>query len=131
MPNYAGTGYLEITLTGALLFAGGEIAAVKNPEGVPLIITDVKLYVDTPSTGGCNLSAGVAANATTSDTDLINALAVNGAITGLAYHGMTALAAKDAAKVWGATEYITATGSADSSGFTGRLYVKYIRVDAL
>jgi len=126
--DYA-SGCLEIPLTGALLFAGGEIAAVLNPEGVPLIITDVKLYVDTPSTGACNLSAGIAADGVTSDTDLINALAINGAITGKAYHGMTALAAKGEAQIWGTTEYITATGSASSVGFVGRLFVKYIRAN--
>ena len=123
------SGFLEIPLTGAALFAGGEVAAQLNPEGVPLIIVDVKLYVDTPSTGAANLNVGIAANATTSDTDMINALAVNGAITGVAYHGMTALAAKGAAQVWGATEYITATGSASTAGFAGRLFVQYIRVN--
>jgi hypothetical protein len=121
------SGCLEIPLTGAALFAGGEIAAVLNPEGVPLIIQDVKIYVDTPSTGGCNISVGIAANATSSDTDMINALAIDGAITGKAYHGMTALAAKGEAQVWGATAYITATGSASSAGFAGRLFVQYIR----
>jgi hypothetical protein len=126
--SFAG-GYIEIPLAGAALFAGGEVAAVKNPEGVPVIITDVKLYVDTPSTGAANLSVGIAANGTTSDTDMINALAVNGAITGVAYHGMTALAAKGAAQVWGASEYITATGSASTAGFVGRLFVQYIRVN--
>ena len=126
--SYA-SGYIEIPLTGALLFAGGEVAAVANPEGVPLIITDVKIYVDTPSTGAANLSAGLAANATTSDTDMINALAVNGAITGVAYHGMTALAAKGAAQVWGTTQYLTATGSASTVGFAGRLFVRYVLVD--
>ena len=124
--SFAG-GYIEIPLNGAALFAGGEVAAVLNPEGVPVIITDVKLYVDTPSTGAANLSVGIAANGTTSDTDMINALAVNGAITGKAYHGMTALAAKGEAQVWGATEYITATGSASTAGFVGRLFVQYIR----
>ena len=118
---------LEIPLTGNILFAGGEIAAVANPEGVPLIITDVKLYVDTPSTGAANLNAGLAADAVTSDTDMINALAINGAITGKAYHGMTALAAKGEAQVWGTTQYLTVTGSASSVGFTGRLFVDYIR----
>ena len=44
------SGCLEIPLTGAVLFAGGEIAAVLNPEGVPVIIQDVKIYIDTPST---------------------------------------------------------------------------------
>lgn len=121
------SGYLEIPLTGALLFAGGEVAGFLNPEGVPLIIVDAKLYVTTPSTGVANLNVGIAAAATTSDTDMINALAVNGAVTGLAYHGMTALAAKGAAQVWGATEYITASGSASTVGFVGKLFVRYIR----
>lgn len=123
------SGCLEIPLTGAVLFAGGEIAAVLNPEGVPVIIQDVKIYIDTPSTGGCNISVGIAADATTSDTDMINALAINGAVTGLAYHGMTALAAKGAAQVWDSDEYITATGSASSAGFVGRLFVQYILVN--
>ncbi len=123
------SGFLEIPLTGNALFAGGEIGAQLNPEGVPLIIVDVKIYVDTPSTGACNISVGIAADAVTSDTDMINALAINGALTGLAYHGMTALAAKGAAQVWGTTEYITATGSASSAGFAGRLFVQYIRVN--
>ena len=121
------SGCLEIPLTGALLFAGGEVAAVANPEGVPLIIQDVKLFVDTPSTGAANLSAGLAADAVTSATSLINALAVNGAITGKAYHGMTALAAKGEGLVWGTAQYLTATGSASTGGFAGRLFVQYIR----
>jgi hypothetical protein len=121
------SGCLEIPLTGALLFAGGEIAAVANPEGVALIIQDVKIFIDTPSTGAANIDVGLAANATTSDTDMINALAIDGAITGKAYHGMTALAAKGEAQVWGTTQYLTATGSADSRGFAGRLFVQYIR----
>jgi hypothetical protein len=125
-PDFA-SGYLEIPLTGNALFAGGEIASVLNPEGAPVIITDVKIFVDTPSTGGANINVGINASATTSDTDLINALAINGAITGKAYHGMTALAAKGEAQVWGTSEYITATGSADSSGFVGRLFVQYVR----
>ena len=129
MANSFAGGYVEIPLTGTAATTGGAIGATKNPEGVALIITDVKLYVDTHSTGAANLSAGIAADAVTSDTDLINALAVGGAIDGKAYHGMTALAAKGEAQVWGAAEYITATGSASTAGFAGRLFVKYIRVN--
>lgn len=123
------SGCFQVPLTGVAATTGGAVGAVLNPEGVPLVIVDVKLYVDTPSTGAANLSVGIAADAVTSDTDMINALAVNGSITGKAYHGMTALAAKGEAQVWGATEYITATGSASTAGFTGRLFVQYIRVN--
>jgi len=127
-PTFAG-GYIEIPLVGVTATTGGAIGALKNPEGVPVIITDVKLYVDTPSTGAANINVGIAADGVTSDTDMINALAINGSITGYAYHGMTALAAKGQAQVWGASEYITATGSASSAGFAGRLYVQYVRVN--
>lgn len=122
------SGYLEIPLTGNALFAGGELAAVANPEGVPLIIVDAKLYIVTPtSDAGTTLAVGIAANATTSDNDMVDALAIDGVITGKAYHAMTALAAKGAAQVWGATEYITATGSAASTAFAAKLFISYVR----
>lgn len=120
------SGTLEIPLTGALLFAGGEIANVANPEGAPLIIQDVKLYVDTPSTGAANILVGLAATGV-SNNSLIDALDINGAAAGSAWHGMTALAAKGAALVWTAALFLTATGSADTTGFVGRLFVKYDR----
>jgi len=128
MTTYPVEGYLEIPLTGAALFAGGEIANVANPEGKPLIIQDVKIYIDTATTdAGTTLSVGITTTLTAS-TNLINALAIDGAIAGLAYHGMTALAANGAAVVWGAAQYLTATGSAASTAFVGRLFVKYIAV---
>jgi len=106
------------------------MAAVANPEGAPLIIQDVKLFVDAPTvTADCTLDVGLAANATTSDSDMISALAIDGAIAGKAYHGMTALAGEGEAQVWGTTQYLTATGSDDSEGFAGRLFVQYIRVE--
>jgi hypothetical protein len=123
------SGHLEIPLVGAALFAGGEIGFVRNPEGVPLIITDVKLYVETASTGAANINVGVNPSPTASDADLISALAINGAIAATAYHGMAAVVAKGAVQVWPAADYITATGSADSTGFRGRLYISYIRVN--
>lgn len=124
------SGYASFDLVGAVATTGGALGSFPNPEEDDLIILDVKLYVATPSTGLANISVGIAANGTTSDTDLINALAINGSIGGKAYHGMTALAAKDEALIWGADEFITATGSADSRGFTGQLFVKYLRTNA-
>jgi hypothetical protein len=121
------SGFLAIPLTGALLFAGGEVAGVANPEGVPLVITDAKLYVITPSTAGANLNVGIAAAITTMSQTLMNACAVNGAITGTAWHGMTALAANGAAVLWAANTFLTATGSASTVGFTGVYFVKYVR----
>lgn len=121
-------GAYVIDLTGATATTGGAVGSALNPEGQTLIITEAYLIVATPSTGAANLSCGVAADATTSDTDMTNALAINGSITGKVYNCM-AYTAKGEAVVWGATEYITATGSASSAGFVGRLLVKYIRTD--
>ena len=42
---------------------------------------------------------------------------------------LTALAAKGAAQIWAVDEYITATGSASTVDFVGRLFVQYIRVN--
>ena len=122
------SGTFAIPLTGALLFAGGEIASVANPEGKLLTFVDVKLYVGTASTGAANINVGIAANGTTSASNLISALAINGSIAGKTYHGMTALAAKGEQFTWGLTQFLTATGSADSTGFVGTLFISYIRV---
>jgi hypothetical protein len=124
------SGHLEIPLLGATGFAGGEIGWVRNPEGVPLILTDVKIYVETASTAASNINVGINASPTAVDADLIAALAINGAIAGTAYHGLGALVAKGAVQVWGAADYITATGTADSTGFRGRLYISYIRINS-
>lgn len=124
------SGHLEIPLLGATAFAAGELGSVRNPEGVPLILTDVKLYVEAPSTGAANINVGINASPTAPDADLIAALAINGAIGGTAYHGIPAFVAKGAVQVWGTAEYITASATADSTGFRGRLYISYIRVNS-
>lgn len=121
------SGYVAFDLVGKPSTAGGGLGAFSNPEGSDLIIVDVKLYIATPSAGTANVSVGTAANQTTASTNLINALTVNGSVGGKAYHGMAALAANDEVPVWGPNRFITVTGSADSTGFVGRLFVKYIR----
>jgi hypothetical protein len=122
---------LALPVTGAVLFAGGEMAAILNPEGVDVYIIRSYLLVKTPSTGGANINVGVAANATTSSTDMINALAINGAITGKLYNASTIQGTTktevSAPAVWSADKYVTATASADSTGFDGTLFIEYIR----
>jgi hypothetical protein len=120
------SGTLAIPLTGALLFAGGEIASVANPEGVPIIITDVKLYVTHVSTGAANGNFGIGASAVTSYNTLIAALDLVASAVG-GYHGMPALVANAAALVWGVAQFLTVTGTASTVGFTGTLFVDYIR----
>jgi len=122
------TGCFELALTGNVLFAGGEVAEIANPEGVTLISKQATLYVDTPSTGVANLAVGVGA-AGAANAGIIAAQAINGALTGLAYN-LLAPAAGAAEIMWTAATFLNATGSADSTGFAGRLFVEYYRIDA-
>ena len=124
-----GKGWLQIDLTGVTATTGGAIASVANPEGCTLIPVQSVLYITTASTGAANISIGIGATATTSATDIINALAINGVSVPLAYNGQVLDAKTALPAVWTTTTYLTVTGSADSSGFVGKLFVQYIRAD--
>ena len=124
-------GRLTIDFTGAASTDGGGIAAIANPEGQTLLILSTTLYVSANSTGAANLSAGIAADATTSATDIINALAM-AAAEGKAYNGhapqATAKTEITAPALWTASKYLTLTGSASTAGLAGKLMVEYVRV---
>lgn len=125
-------GRMEIKITGVAATTNGGLGAVLNPEGVDVAILRTQLFVGTPSTGAANLSCGVGATATTSGTDIIDALAVGGSITGKIYNGNTIQGTTKteitAPAVWESDEYITFTGSATTVGFVGYLFVEYIRL---
>lgn len=122
------TGAYELALAGQAVPANGGAAEIMNPEGVPLIIKQATLYVDTPSAGAANLAVGTGA-AGAANNNIIAAQAVNGALTGLAYN-LLAPAAGAAEIMWGAAQVLNATVSAASAAFVGRLLVEYYRVDA-
>jgi hypothetical protein len=122
------SGSFELALVGQAVPSNAGLGQILNPEGVPVIVTRCVLYVDTPSAGAANINVGIGAK----DSDLstqISALAINGAITGKAYQGLNP-AAKAEHDVWGATGYLSATGSAACTAFRGRLLVEYVRVDS-
>jgi len=127
-----GRGVLTIDVTGAVAATAGGIGAVANPEGASILVLRTTWRVITPSTGAANVGIGIVANATTKGTDILNDLAANGAIMGKVYNGHamqnTAKTEITAPAVWGATDYLTFTGSADSTGLVARLYVEYIRL---
>jgi hypothetical protein len=133
-PNAEGHGgFLSVELTGVVATTGGAIAAIANPEGVTLQILRSYLDVITPSTGGATGSVGVAADATTSASDMINALTLNGVTALTVYAGSVGGdASKDslvaAPAPWTSGKYVTVTGSATTVGFTGRLFIEYIRI---
>ena len=48
------TGCFELALVGEAVPTNGGAGEVANPEGVPLIVKQATLYVDTPSAGAAN-----------------------------------------------------------------------------
>lgn len=129
--NTVGKGFLSVPVTGTTSTDGGALCSVANPEGQTVHILRAYLRVDTASTGAANITVGVAANGTTEATDIINALAINGAITGKIYNGnaiqVTTKTEVTAPAAWTSDKYVTCTGSASSAGFVGTLYIEYIR----
>ena len=124
-------GYLKITLTGGAAVTDGGLGAVLNPEGVDLGITRAWIKGRTGSTGAANLDAGVGATATTKGTDICSAMDVVEATlnTDLTFLPAVQVAETDnPCAIWGAGQYITFTGSADTTGLDADIYIEYIRL---
>lgn len=121
-----GRGALCIELTGAVAHAGGEVANVLNPEGEDLIITRAVLYSTHVSTAAANLYAGVGVSKVHNATTLVNAVDIVALTAGTAKNGFANGDAADSLVIWDSDEYISVTGSADSSGFAGYLFVEYL-----
>lgn len=130
--NSTGKGMLAIDITGVTGTGNGAIGAIANPEGVDVMVTRCFLYVKTASTGAANLTCGVAATAGGAASDIISALAVNGAIAGKYYNGqaqqVTAKTEVTAPTLWTAAKFINFTGSADTTGLVATLFVEYLRI---
>lgn len=125
-----GRGVLAIKITGVASTENAGIGEVANPEGVNLVILKTTLYVHVPSTGGANISIGVGASGAAS-TDIINALAMNGAISDKMYNGHarqnTDKTEISQPALWTPTKYINFTGSASTVGLEAYLFVEYVR----
>lgn len=125
-------GACSFPLTGQLSHAAGAtgtVGHIVNPEGVPIIITKCIVYGVTNSTGAANLTIGHAATATAAhDLATIFAAAAQAASAGTAVVGGATGDAADALVVVPAANTIAAYCSADSSGYTGRAYIEYVRV---
>lgn len=127
-----GKGLPAIQINGANNTDNAGLAAIPNPENEPIIIIRAFLHIRNPSTGGANLNVGIAADKVSAATDIINALAVDGAIDEKTYNAFaTIVAAKTelaAPVLWTADKFLTVTGSADTTGLDAVLFIEYIRV---
>jgi hypothetical protein len=126
-----GRGSLCIALTGAATHAAGTSCGyIKNPEGVDLIITDCYCQCLTSSTGAANLTAGFGATVTAGhDTTDVFAAAALAAAAGTCVQGFDHADSGDTMPVWDDDGYIVCCTSADASGFTGYLHVRYLRTE--
>jgi hypothetical protein len=119
-------GAFVVPLTATTATTGGAVAAAANPEGAELLVLRCILRTTAHSTGAANLDIGIAANATTTNDTLIDGIAVGSAAKiadNIKEKGTNGLERQ----LWGATEFLTATGSASTAGLAGNIYVEYIR----
>lgn len=125
--NSEGKGCMSIAVAGT---TGTAIGGVANPEGVDILILRATWKITTASTGAATVNIGVGAAVNTDATDIINALAANGAVTGW-YNGFVmqngAKTAVAAPAVWSSDKFVTFTGSASTAGLVATLYLEYIR----
>lgn len=116
---------LKTALVGVASTSGGGIASVANPEGVDILITRCLLHRTTKSTGAATADIGIAADGTTSNDTLIDGIDINateGVDDNIKNKGTNGLERR----IWGATQFLTMTGSATSAGLVGALYVEYV-----
>lgn len=125
-------GRLRIDVTGGTSTANAGLGSVANPFGRTVLIRRAELITKTPSTGAANLSIGVT-TASAAATDVLNAAAVNGLSANHVYNAFeaqnTAKTAITAPALWTTSKYLTFTGSADTSGYSGVLLLEVIFLD--
>jgi hypothetical protein len=124
-----GHGSLVIDIAGSA--DSHNLGNILNPEGVPLMILETSLYIVTAGLATCDLHIGVgAASVGVAQNDIVDNFPVDGtAGTAYALNHPTAAATAVVPAVWHAVDYITFfTDTAYSTGFVGKLFVRYIRL---
>ena len=127
--NILSPGTLSIELTGQAAHAAGDsIGHIKNPEGVPIIITDSTVYHITNSTGAANLTVGSGATvaAAHDDATIVASISIGGR-AGTSVGSFAHSSAKAALPVVATDHYIVACTDATSAGYTGKLFLRYLR----
>jgi hypothetical protein len=127
-----GRGSLAIRIDGVASTASGGQGAILNPEGVNLLITKATEVFHVAAGAGNTLSVGVAADAETPGTDILNELEQN-KTAGQVWNGFerenAAVTQVSAPAVWESDEYVTFTASATLAGLDATLFLEYIRID--
>lgn len=121
----AQTGAYTVALSKAA--GAGGVLSVANPEGVGLIVKRVIIHKTGGAGGAITADVGIAANGTTSSDTLMDAASLVSA--GLIDNEDDKGTNGKGRQLWGATEYLTASASADPSAtsLAGYAYIEYIR----
>lgn len=123
-------GGLSYTITGGTATAGG-IASIPNPEGIDLLLRDVRLYVTANSTGAANLTIGTAPSPGTAATNSLLTATAMAAAAGKLYDltvaGTVVATDLTATAKWGSADYLVVNGSASTVGLSAILFVDYYR----
>ncbi len=120
--------FMVVPLVGVVATTGGAIAAATPKEGGPVIVTRATIVVQTISTGAATLDIGVGATKTTSADNLIDGCDVNAAAA-VAFDNITDISTNGTTRQYmAAGSFVTVTGSADTTGFTGVLYLEFIKI---
>lgn len=127
MPLYSGTrnqSYtgdavftVSVDLAAATATTAGAVAAIANPIGTDLIVVAAYINITTAASTATNtITAGPAANATTSNSGLFNGQAASAGLK---------VGTKDV--LWGASQVVTATASATLAGMVATLTLVCVR----
>lgn len=112
----------------AALDTAGGVLAWANPEATAILVTRVILDVTTKSTGACTIDVGVAANGTTSNDTIMDALDIGtaaGTFDNVENQGTNGKAALKVA----AGSYVTASmASGAAAGTVGFAYIEFFRI---
>ncbi len=112
-----------VPLAGVVAATGGAIATWQPPEGGPVVLTRCIVNITTKSTGAANLSVGQGSSASTSYTNLITASDVGTAV--ILLDSLKLQAAAALSLLMPAVNYVTFSGSADTSGLVGSALIEY------
>lgn len=114
-----------VQITGVLATTGGAIASWHYSGDLPVAITRVTFISSSVSTESAAVDIGTAADATTSSDNLIDGLDVNSAV--VCADNITDKGSNGKSRqLLAVGEYITVTGSADTRGLNGAMYIEYL-----
>lgn len=119
-------GAYKVALTAAAGTTAAAVLSLANPEGADLLVTRLVLDITTAGPASTTVDAGIAANATTSADNLIDAGVVSaiGVIDNIEDGGTNG----QAVFKWTSTQFLNITASAALTGLVGNAYIEYIRV---